>query len=313
MVAGKLQPERILVFKEIIQRLLDPSSSSHPKLVNHPLYPHFLLILHTTFANLISHSVVEELERLGDVLWDVWSDGVDLMEFEGGPVVDGHINGENRTQDSIFEDPRQTITRSLITHLTRQSTYAFSAAAEILLTRQVSSEWFREHYIPSRVRARQLAKESRGQDVGAFMALNPNANANANHILTEKENETSGIPNPFLTSSAAAAITRPSIPKPKPSRIPYYAKYLVLAAYFASFNPRTSDLRMFGRGPLAEPWKGKKKGGGMRKVALSRNVVGRVGKVSFSERRRDYHDGGEHLEIDLIQFSPSGPTTPPGS
>lgn len=201
------------------------------------------------------------MERLGDVLWDVWSDGVDLDAFEGGHTTNGAANdGDTSGEGTTF--PRKQVTHALITHLTRQSTYAFSAASEILLTRQVSMEWFRDHYIPSRVRARQLVKDSRGQDVGAFMALNPNAGT----VLPGREKDTTtGNSNPFLSSSSSssslttAAVTRPPIPKPKPPRIPYYARYLVLAAYFASFNPRTSDLRMFGRGPLAEPWKGKKK------------------------------------------------------
>jgi hypothetical protein len=307
-----------LPLSEVLQQLLRPlsdrPSSSSDLPIDHPLYPHFLLLLYSSFAHLIPHSVVAELDRLAWVLWDVWSDGVDLAAFAGGQTgtveggglesngvdavemtgdTSGRVNGDvmNADVEMTVVDaaagasrPPTAITPTLLTHLTRQSTYAFSAASSLLLTRQVTGEWFKEHYIPSRVRQRQLDKDTMGEDVRAFMGLIPTSTNGVGDggDVAAAAATSNATNNPFLTTSV---VTRPSLPKPKPPRIPYYAKYIVLAAYFASFNPRTTDLRMFGRGPLAEPWKGRKKGGGMRKVGVSRNVVGKVGKVGLDAGR----------------------------
>jgi origin recognition complex subunit 5 len=59
--------------------------------------------------------------------------------------------------------------------------------------------------------------------------------------------------------------------------LPVVGRYLVVAAYCASYNPVKSDLRLFGRGAGID---GKRRrGGGTRRVGYGRT---RVGKVSRS-------------------------------
>lgn len=67
------------------------------------------------------------------------------------------------------------------------------------------------------------------------------------------------------------------------TNLPRMAKFLLIAAFLASYNPPRKDLMFFGRGR----WEGggkKKKGGGTRKATSGgrKGTVAKVSVVSFS-------------------------------
>lgn len=57
-------------------------------------------------------------------------------------------------------------------------------------------------------------------------------------------------------------------------RLPLCAKYILVAAYCASYNPAKSDLRLFGR--VSADGK-RKRGGGTRRAGYGRTRIGKVG------------------------------------
>ncbi len=253
--------------------LASPAAAPH---AHNPLFPPFLVVLYAALAHLIPRDIEHEMERLIACCWEVWIDSAPKAD------LDAHLDG----------GPMPCATRpppshALITALTRASAPAFLAAND-LVTRRTTPQAFAEQHVPSRVRERAWEREARGEGVGAFMSL-------AREVAGCSASGSGGMANPFMdpvaspSKASAAAATAPAmgtLGAARPPRLPYYAKYLVLAAYFASFNPRATDLRLFGRGPLAEPFKGRKKGGGMRRVGASnglgaRNIAGRVGKVGL--------------------------------
>ncbi|OCF40367.1 origin recognition complex subunit 5 [Kwoniella heveanensis CBS 569] len=65
-----------------------------------------------------------------------------------------------------------------------------------------------------------------------------------------------------------------TLPKPPEIELPTLAKYLLVAAYAASYNPAKSDIRLFGRG--TGPDGKRKKGGGTRRAGYGRTRVGKV-------------------------------------
>lgn len=69
-------------------------------------------------------------------------------------------------------------------------------------------------------------------------------------------------------------IAQRSIPRPPGLELPIAARFLVLAAYCASYNPAKSDLRLFGRG--TGPDGKRKRGGGTRRAGYGRTRVGKV-------------------------------------
>jgi origin recognition complex subunit 5 len=70
------------------------------------------------------------------------------------------------------------------------------------------------------------------------------------------------------------------VPRPPPLELPLVARFLVVAAYCASYNPAKSDLRLFGRAVGGD---GKRKrGGGTRRAGYGRV---RMGKVSQPRSR----------------------------
>lgn len=100
--------------------------------------------------------------------------------------------------------------------------------------------------------------------------------------------------NPFSSSASYGLNSKPILPKPTIPKLPLFARYILLAAFCASYNSPRTDLRIFGRGPIGSLKRkidqkgqityeaspsggGKKKGGGIKKVRL-----GKVGKVPQS-------------------------------
>lgn len=71
----------------------------------------------------------------------------------------------------------------------------------------------------------------------------------------------------------AMAERRP-VPKAPGLELPTIARFLLVAAYCASYNPAKSDLRLFGRG--TGPDGRKKKGGGTRRAGYGRVRIGKV-------------------------------------
>lgn len=64
------------------------------------------------------------------------------------------------------------------------------------------------------------------------------------------------------------------VPRPPALELSLCAKYLIVAAYCASYNPPKSDLRLFGRG--TGPEGKRKKGGGTRRAGYGRVRLGKV-------------------------------------
>ncbi|ORY21095.1 origin recognition complex subunit 5 C-terminus-domain-containing protein [Naematelia encephala] len=64
------------------------------------------------------------------------------------------------------------------------------------------------------------------------------------------------------------------LPKPPPLDLGTAAKFLVVAAYCASYNPAKSDLRLFGRSVGVDGRK--RRGGGMRRAGYGRVRIGKV-------------------------------------
>ncbi|WVF71487.1 hypothetical protein IAT40_006293 [Kwoniella sp. CBS 6097] len=65
-----------------------------------------------------------------------------------------------------------------------------------------------------------------------------------------------------------------TLPKPPEIELPLMAKFLLVAAYAASYNPAKSDIRLFGRG--TGPDGKRKKGGGTRRAGYGRTRIGKV-------------------------------------
>ncbi|CAK9781969.1 hypothetical protein CC85DRAFT_138693 [Cutaneotrichosporon oleaginosum] len=64
------------------------------------------------------------------------------------------------------------------------------------------------------------------------------------------------------------------LPPPQPLDLPLAAKYLLVAAFCASYNPATSDIRLFGRG--TGPDGRRRRGGRTRRAGYGRTRVGKV-------------------------------------
>ncbi|WVQ99429.1 hypothetical protein IAU59_006564 [Kwoniella sp. CBS 9459] len=65
-----------------------------------------------------------------------------------------------------------------------------------------------------------------------------------------------------------------TLPKPPEIELPLIAKFLLVAAYAASYNPAKSDIRLFGRG--TGPDGKRKKGGGTRRAGYGRTRIGKI-------------------------------------
>lgn len=79
---------------------------------------------------------------------------------------------------------------------------------------------------------------------------------------------------PTSTTFDFALAPKRTIPRPPALDLPLCAKYLMVAAYCASYNPPKSDLRLFGRG--TGPDGKRKKGGGTRRAGYGRVRMGKV-------------------------------------
>ncbi|KAJ9102874.1 hypothetical protein QFC19_004602 [Naganishia cerealis] len=198
---------------------------------------------------------------------------------------------------SVDTEPLR-ITYQLLTDLKNQSAYAFASANECLIPNRISASRFLDVFTGERKRKRRELEEEatkavEGGEGTAWFAL-------ANQVRQEQQHQQGqGMANvdPIIAKLSAMPATKPPIPRPTFPRLPLYAKYLILAAYCASYNSPRTDLRMFGRGPLTLRGKtrrsgldgagsagrgyegsgsaGKKAGAGLKKS----KTLGKVGKV----------------------------------
>lgn len=218
-----------------------------------------------------------------------------LEEGEIARWYDEPMNGASKPVETDFAlDPLQ-ITYPLLTDLKNQSAYAFACANESLIPNRISAPQFLDVFTGERKRKRKEVEEEleRGAKTGEEMAWF----ALASQVRQEQQQRHGTMQDPIVARLAAMPATKPPIPRPTFPRLPLYAKYLVLAAYCASYNSPRTDLRMFGRGPLTLRGKtrrsgldaagsagrgyegsgsaGKKAGAGLKKV----KTLGKVGRV----------------------------------
>ncbi|KAJ9114004.1 hypothetical protein QFC22_005822 [Naganishia vaughanmartiniae] len=276
----------------------------------HPLFPYFLDLLFTASCHLIPYDLIPESEKLAKVLWQIYMlplvgfphrEARSIYLWEGQRLADADtaLPGDALVDDSGTEPLR--ITYQLLTDLKNQSAYAFSAANESLIPGRISSARFLEVFTGERRRQRRELEEEfrdatrdggeREREGGAWFAL-------ASQVRQQQPHQpVNGTTDPIIAKLSALPTTKPSIPKPPIPSLPLYAKYLILAAYCASYNSPRSDLRMFGRGPLTLRGKtrrsgldgagstgrgyegsgsaGKKVGAGLKK----QKTLGKAGKV----------------------------------
>lgn len=262
---------------------------------SHPLFPYFLDLVHTACCHLIPVDLISEAERLAKTLWQIYMlplDGYRHREEREITMWNGQpTDGTTLDETDIVLEPIQ-ITYPLLTDLKNQSAYAFASANESLLPNRISASRFLDVFTGERRRKRRELEEEveRGAKSGEEMAWF----ALANQVRQEQRQHGALQTDPIVARLAAMPATKPPIPRPAFPRLPLYAKYLILAAYCASYNSPRTDLRMFGRGPMTLRGKnrrsgvesagrgyegsgsaGKKSGAGLKKV----KTLGKVGKV----------------------------------
>ncbi|GHJ89996.1 hypothetical protein NliqN6_6398 [Naganishia liquefaciens] len=265
----------------------------------HPLFPYFLDLLYTACCHLIPVDLISESERLAKTLWQIYMLPLDgFRHLEEGQILKWNgepMDGMPKIAETDIPLNSLQITYPLLTDLKNRSAYAFASANESLIPNRISASRFLDVFTGERKRKRKEAEEEleRGANAGDEMAWF----ALASQVRQEQQQRNGAMQDPIVARLAAMPITKPPIPRPTFPRLPLYAKYLILAAYCASYNSPRTDLRMFGRGPLTLRGKtrrsgidaagsagrgyegsgsaGKKTGAGLKKV----KTLGKVGKV----------------------------------
>ncbi|KAJ9092366.1 hypothetical protein QFC21_006868 [Naganishia friedmannii] len=277
---------------------------------SHPLFPYFLDLLYTASCHLVPLDLIPESEKLAKVLWVVYMlplDGFRHRESSAIHLWDGQLLADAPAADVAPADSSEPlrITYQLLTDLKNQSSYAFAAANESLIPHRCAggAARFLDVFTGERKRRRREmeeefaralhGREGEGGGGGAWFAL-------ANQVRQEQPPAARQTTvDPIITHLSGLSTTKPApppprIPKPPIPRLPLYAKYLVLAAYCASYNSPRTDLRMFGRGPLTLRGKtrrssgagrgyegsgsaGKKVGAGLKKLKTTTTTLGKAG------------------------------------
>lgn len=266
-----------------------------------PVYPYFLSLLYATSAHLIPSDLVPTLTRMKEALWPIYSDGLsegpstNIIQENGDDVmqVDGaeHQNGE-----ALPSNLR--ITTSLLIELKNRSTYAFALANEHLISHAISVQTFLEALFPPASSGEAGGGKSTGPKTDAekaFFDLIPSIEKDRGQNIAG-----SSTSNGIVASGSRSATLNPNpiVLRPACPALPLYAKYLVVAAYCASYNSVKSDMRLFGRGPLtgggraglgqernAVGYEGGGKAGGKTGQGLKKVKLGRVGKVGANPLR----------------------------
>lgn len=249
-------------------------------LSSHPLHHHFVQLLLASSFSLISCDVMSQLQMLAEVLWPIYTAGLP-------PHAESHLLPNQPIERSSSAEPLK-ISYQLLTDLKNQSSPAFAAATDHLLTRDISTEQFKETFMP-KPRAIAAAKPLNDSEK-AFFDLIPSTAASA--LATRAAG-----PSPFLPTAE-----KPLVPKPDIPRLPIVTRFLLIAAFCASYNSSKSDIRMFGRGPLANRARqrvraddggagyqgggstGKQVGAGLKKHTAKLGKVGRVPQYLLGPR-----------------------------
>jgi origin recognition complex subunit 5 len=150
-------------------------------------------------------------------------------------------------EDPENPPPPLLVTVKLLTELKHQLSIPLAASIEAVLTRQTGHEQFLKAMTPATTHNRNGNSDS----FDFALALTPNKRV---------------------------------VPRPPTLELPLCAKYLIVAAYCASYNPPKSDLRLFGRG--TGPDGKRKRGGGTRRAGYGRVRLGKV-SVGLTEHRHD--------------------------
>lgn len=145
--------------------------------------------------------------------------------------------------DPANPPPSLSITVKLLTELKHQSSLAFTSAIETVLPRLTGRYEF------SKAFTRDLSLE------------NGFANGNGSGIVNG------------LNGKGVGTLTGSEI------LLPLCARFLLIAAYCASYNPPKSDMRLFGRGVGDGK---RRRGGGARRAGYGRTRIGKVGSFDSS-------------------------------
>lgn len=249
-----------------------------------PVYPYFLSLLYATSAHLVPQDTVPTLTRLKNALWPIYTAGLEARQTSISKVDDDAIQKDEPTR------PGFKVTTSLLIELKNRSTYAFALANEHLISDKIPVETFTQAF---RQENQGSAEGPKTDAEKAFFDLIPAATRGQDQAVAGPSVQ---APVPVVRLNANPIILKPAVPA-----LPLYAKYLVLAAYCASYNSVKSDMRMFGRGPLTSAsglkgraglglerntpgYEGGGKAGGKTGQGLKKVKLGKVGKVRPESR-----------------------------
>ncbi|KAL7421631.1 hypothetical protein Q5752_003400 [Cryptotrichosporon argae] len=218
----------------------------------HPLWPRFLDLVGAATAALLPAGPPLDLAYLADALWPIYvaplpphremrALGLEYPASKADTDTDANAVANADSDGEPDAPPPLEISVKLLTDLKHQLALALAAAIESVLPRTVGAADFAAAMHPTAVPAADADAHARG------------------HALARPL----GLPRPPR-----------NVPRPPAIELPTAARFLVVAAYCASYNPAKSDLRLFGRGVGAD--RKRKRGGGTRRAGYGRTRVGKV-------------------------------------
>lgn len=228
--------------------LIDPYTY-HPNL--RPLYQSFIETLYSICAPFTNDP--QELAYIAAARWpgfvkpvlDAYRGAVEEYHIAGSLNRSHGANGDAYTSDgesSVYldqppsDDPPQLLLPSedVRIRLTRLFTPTFTAAMESLYPRlDTATRWAHVHIPPDNLLEMDPAQVSAMMRATGMMGVDSSDNNEVSDSSIED--------------------------------LPRMAKFVLVAAFLASTNPPTSDMRMFGRGPDERAKRRRRKGGTPRK------------------------------------------------
>lgn len=212
----------------------------------HPLWPRFLDLLLSSVLS-ICQPKIEELHYLSLSLWPIYTSNL--------PPHKSMIHLPNQSypiSNGVIPEEIE-ITIKLLTDLKHKLSLSLASSIENLLPRLIGSHEFTKSLLPK-------------------STTNNSNTTNTSSSISDFGRLGSGL---GLGSS---------LPKPPSMELTLIEKFLLVAAYTASYNPPKSDIRLFGRGALIDGKR--KKGGGTRRTGYGRV---RIGKVSIKQIHINTH------------------------
>ena len=257
--------------------------------------------------------MVPTLTRLKNALWPIYIAGLEARKTSI-PRLDG-----DTMQIDQPARPGLKVTTSLLIELKNRSTYAFALANEHLITDKIPVETFIQAF---RQEDQGPAEGPKTDAEKAFFDLIPAVTRGQDQAVAGPSVQ---APVPVVRLNANPIILKPAVPA-----LPLYAKYLVLAAYCASYNSVKSDMRMFGRGPLTSAsglkgraglglerntpgYEGGGKAGGKTGQGLKKVKLGKVGKVRPDSRCIDLQNDYQLIEMRVILITVGSSISPRSS